>query len=262
MNAPQEPVEAYLDRLFDLLSGSGSAGRRFLAEVEEHLRESVESGLARGLTRERAEDDAVARFGPVEQVAAGFAAVSRRWSLRQLFGAGAVVGAVGMLALGLSGLISELVGDFLSRAFVAGDPPGITYTAARCADYLRLSPGSGSCSAAALEDHFGEVVMPRIAAGVLGLIVLAVLAYLRGRPDAHTWLPSRRLVGLVGGVAAGLCAAVFLLDGGLLLVHTGTDHGAGAALADGAMAGLAALGFAVVLVRDQLSRGRLTSPVR
>ena len=262
MSARPEPVEDYLDRLFDLLPGTGAAGRRFLAEVEDHLREATDAGIARGLTPDRAQAAAVARFGPVEQVAAGFTAVARRWSLRQLFGAGAVVGAVGMVALGLSGVISELVGDLLSPAFVAGDPPGVTYTAARCADYLRLSPGSGSCTAAALEDHFGEVVMPRIAAGILGLIALAVLAYLRRRPDAQTWLPPRRLVGLVGGVAAGLCAAAFLLDGGLLLAHTGTEHGAGAALADGAMAGLAALGFAVVLVRDQLSRGRLTSPVR
>ena len=38
-------VEAYLDRLFDLLSGSGARGRRVLLEAQAHLEEAVEQGF-------------------------------------------------------------------------------------------------------------------------------------------------------------------------------------------------------------------------
>ncbi|MGH8884353.1 MAG: hypothetical protein ACRDYX_04115 [Egibacteraceae bacterium] len=56
-------VERCLDGLFDQLAGTGGAGRRALAEAEDHLRTAVTDGLARGLARERAEQEAVARFG-------------------------------------------------------------------------------------------------------------------------------------------------------------------------------------------------------
>jgi hypothetical protein len=59
-------VERYLDRLFDLMAGTGSAGRRTLVEVEDHLREAVADGAAAGMTQDEAEADAVRKFGSPE----------------------------------------------------------------------------------------------------------------------------------------------------------------------------------------------------
>ena len=35
--SPQGAIDAYLDRLFDHLAGTGGRGRRILAEAEDHL---------------------------------------------------------------------------------------------------------------------------------------------------------------------------------------------------------------------------------
>ena len=258
VSAP-DPVDAYLDALFDALSGTGAAGRRLMAEAEDHLRDATAAGRADGLTERAAQERAVDRFGRPEQVAAALSAERGRWSMRQLAGAAAVVGIVGSVVLGVSGLVSELVGDLGSRSFVAGDPPGVVYTAQRCADYLRLVRGAGSCSAAALEDHFGEVVEPRVAVGVLGLLALGVLIASRRRAGTVAWWPPLRLVALVGIVPAALVAAADLVEGALRLLSAGPDHGPGAVLADGTAAALAVAGFAVVLWRQP---GRTTSPVR
>jgi hypothetical protein len=39
-------VDRYLDEMFDRLAGTGSAGRRALAETEDHLRASAAAGMA------------------------------------------------------------------------------------------------------------------------------------------------------------------------------------------------------------------------
>jgi len=57
------PVDRHLDLMFDRLGGTGSAGRRMLAEAEDHLRSAAEEARARGLDDEAAEREAVARFG-------------------------------------------------------------------------------------------------------------------------------------------------------------------------------------------------------
>lgn len=256
-----DAVDAYLDQLFDLLSGTGRAGRRFLLEAEDHLREATGAGMSRGLPPEAAAAEAVARFGTPERVAAGFAPGARRWSLRQLAGAAAVVGVLGMLAVGVSGLLTELAGNVVGPSFVAGDLPGVTYTAQRCAQFLRMEPNAGSCSAAAALDHFGETVTSRVLVGVLGLLALAVLLAVRRAAGAAAWSPPLRLVGLVGAAVAGLAGLVDLAGGGLLLMSTGTGYGAGGYLVPGGVAALCAVGFATAAYRSAL-RGRVTSPVR
>lgn len=62
-------VERYLDELFDRLASSGAAGRRTLAEAEDHLREAVSAAMAKGMPLGEAEREAVARFGSASLVA-------------------------------------------------------------------------------------------------------------------------------------------------------------------------------------------------
>src|SRR5947207_2842912 len=70
----------------------------------------------------------------------------------------ALVGCIGFIAIGTSGLLAELFGRVFGEDFVAGDGPGVTYTAERCADFLRYFPNAVSCNAAAAAHHYGEVV--------------------------------------------------------------------------------------------------------
>ena len=67
---PDGPVEQYLDRLFDRLTGTGHAGRRSLVEAEDHLRSATATGVATGLDRVAAERAAVERFGTAGSIGA------------------------------------------------------------------------------------------------------------------------------------------------------------------------------------------------
>lgn len=62
-------IERYLDELFDRLAGQGAAGRRALAEAEDHLRAAAADAVASGLPAGQAEHDAVTRFGSTAMVA-------------------------------------------------------------------------------------------------------------------------------------------------------------------------------------------------
>lgn len=62
-------VERYLDDMFDRLVGTGAAGRRALAETEDHLRAAAADCMARGLQARQAEHEAITRFGPPGSIA-------------------------------------------------------------------------------------------------------------------------------------------------------------------------------------------------
>ena len=48
------------------------------------------------------------------------------------------LGALGLIAIGLSGVLSLALGETYGAGFISGDAPGVTYTPARCNDF---SPG-------------------------------------------------------------------------------------------------------------------------
>src|SRR5690242_1523002 len=102
---------------------------------------------------------------------------------------GARLVGIALVAVGVSGLLPWGMGATAGKGFVAGDPPGVTYTTARCADVFEYAPHARSCEQAATEHHFGEVVDSRIAAGVLGAVVLAVAAWRRRRHVPPNLLP-------------------------------------------------------------------------
>jgi hypothetical protein len=244
---PDGPVERYLDALFDRLAGTGQAGRRSLVEAEDHLRAAAAAGVASGLDRDRAEREAVQRFGQPGPIAAQLQLTHRGLgALIRPFIAGAfTVGVVGLLALGVSGLISEAFGRIFGAAFVAGDASGVTYTPARCADYFEYFPTAASCNAAAALHHWGEVVQYRVAVGVLGLLALGfgliVRRTLAGR--WRLWRPPATIVALVITALAG-AGAVGLLGMSVPGILFGARDGTGVELADGSVAALVALGAA------------------
>jgi hypothetical protein len=239
-------VEALLDKLFDQLSGTGGAGRRALAEAEDHLRSAVADAQSRGLSRAEAEAEAVARFGPPEQIARELRVAHQRIGaiLRPAFTGAWMIGAACLLAMGVSGLISEVLGRTVSPGFIAGDTAGVTYTAERCADYFEYAPTAASCGDAAAFHHWGEVVEGRVAAGVLGLLAtIALLVARRTVLRGAQWTPP-------GGTVAVVLVALFLAVAGLLGLPSAVQAaffdttGAGAGLADGAVAAVAAIAWA------------------
>ena len=62
--APRPPdprAEEYLDQIYASLRTTPREARRIIAEAEDHLRESVEAGLAAGLTERAAQEAATSR---------------------------------------------------------------------------------------------------------------------------------------------------------------------------------------------------------
>ncbi len=251
-------VERYLDELFDQLAGTGAAGRRALAEANDHLRAAVAAGVERGLPPERAEQEAVERFGPPARIArelrvahGGLAAV-----LRPAFLGAWLVGALLALAIGLSGLVVEGFGAAFGSGFVAGDRPDVTYTPQRCAEYYEYVPHAASCAEAAAVHHFGEIAQSRELAGVLGL--MALLALLAARRWSFlrdpAWTPPRApvIVALLALLALFSVAGAALGGRSLMELAFGLRQGVGADLAAGlvsAAAALAIAGYALVRVR-------------
>ncbi len=154
-------IDTYLEELFDRLGGTGAAGRRALAEVEDHLRSAADEAIARGVEPIEAERTAVDRFGPSSKIAGGFQAVHNGpvALLRQAFVGCWLVAALAFVAIGLSGAIAYAFGRWFGIAFVPGDAIGSTYTLDRCADFIRFHPEAVTCAAAAAAHHFDEVVV-------------------------------------------------------------------------------------------------------
>jgi len=246
------PVERSLDELFDRLAGTGAAGRRSLAEAEDHLRTATAAAVAAGEPAEQAERGAVARFGSPASIAAQLKVAFRGPGalIRPVVAGAFMIGAVGAVALGVSGGISELFGRVFGAGFVAGDRSGVTYTPARCADYFEYFPHAGTCAQAAALHHWGEVVVDRVALGVLGLIALAVGLAIRRSLGAGwaRWRPPATIVALVTAALAGVVAAGQLGVNVLQAAFGGTS-GVGAGIADGTAAAVVAVGAVVWGVR-------------
>jgi hypothetical protein len=159
----------------------------------------------------------------------------------------------GLLAIGISGVVAGIFGWAFGRSFVAGDPPGVTYTAARCADFLEYSPGATTCREAAEWHHYGEIVQYRLATGLLGVLLLAAYALarrkLRGDPTA---LPPG-FEATIGTAMYG-AAALYLLATSMngALVHE--TAGIGGWLSGGLVAAIMAAVYGIALYRVLLRR--------
>jgi hypothetical protein len=258
-----DPIGAYLDQLMAQLRGSAADVRRILAEAEEHLRDASAERVAAGAGEAEAQRAAIAAFGDARTVArrfaAGVAPVPAAEVVAQLLRTALVLGAVGLVAIGASGLVAELIGRVFGPAAVAGDPPGVTYTAARCADFLEYFPHAGSCAKAAALHHWGEVVEYRVAVGVLGLLALGgAWLWRRGertRDGQATWvgvLPA----GFAATIATSLYGVAALALGleGLGDLRLGPGAGAGQWLSAALVSAVMCAAYGVPLAGHLLGR--------
>jgi hypothetical protein len=260
-NQPErtDAIESYLDDLADRLRLQGRHLRHVLAEVDDHLAAARAAALADGLDDDAAASRAVAEFGAVDLVARR---LSRKGNALtpQLVRQGAqsllFVAAIGLLAIGLSGLLAWGAGAAFGKPFISGDATGVTYTAARCAEYRALAPVEPTCGKAAVSHHFDEVVGYREDAGIFGLIVLVAWLGLvrpwrrRGRAATTYDVLPAGFAATVGAALFGAAAAITLPGGLLELVSGGSDNGAGALLSAGVVSALAFAGFALSLWRS------------
>ena len=163
----------------------------------------------------------------------------------QLLGRAVRLGAIGLVAAGL--------GALGGTSFVSGDPPGVTYTPARCADFLEYAPKSRTCEQAATAHHFTEVVGYRIAAGVVGAAILGAIALIRRRRP-RLFDTDRLPVAFDETIAATLfgVAGVWLLGFGIDQLALAHD-GAGFFLSGGIVAALAAAWYAAGFLRRTAS---------
>ena len=230
-------LEDYLDGLAARLGLPRDGSRQVLAEATDHLYLDTEARVAAGADPEQAARAAVESFGEATDVvnflrSPGARLLSTAWLFAGL----------GLVAIGMSGLVAAGLGAVRGWEFVAGDPAGLTYSAARCAQYLREAPAAVDCRAAALVDHYSEVVDQRVVAGVVGAIVLLGYLVWRRRGGAPV---SRLLLGGMGVASFGLAAAVQLLNAN---TAASLDHGmVGAWMAGGIVSLVAALALIPVL---------------
>ena len=178
---------------------------------------------------------------PMTQLAARYRPVAV-----QLVLAAVRLAAIGLIAVGISGVLAWAMGSIAGRTFVAGDPPGVAYTAARCRDFLEYVPHAHTCAQAATVHHFGEIVWYRTAAGILGGLVLAALTWVQRHRTPQELEPET----LIPTVAAAVfcIAGIMLMGRGIDIVILNAD-GAGSDLSGGIVALAFALWFAVPVLR-------------
>lgn len=238
------PIEAFLDELVDRLQLQPRTMRRVLREVEGHLHEAAQEIEAAGVRVLEAETQAVDSFGTPAKIASDLNETHNGfWNLSSLGMSLASLAAIGFIIIGVSGLLIWVLGGSFGYRYVVVPVHQQDYTAARCADLLSSYRNAPDCTTAAMLDHYDELRDYRIAVGILGLIGLAGLWFLRRFVGPLRWLPhiSRPSTWAIAagmfGLATVVAGILALTDGAL----SGTD-GAGQLVAT-ATASL--LGFAI-----------------
>ena len=245
-----DPIEAYLDELLSGLRGTARDIRHTLAECETHLRERADALEGSGLSPLDAATQAVDAFGAAPTIAAGFNRAHRSAAARALLPAMAFqtmrLGAVGLIAIGISGAIAWVLTLISGPSAVFADAPGTRYDPASCAHYLAVQAGAKTCAAAALLEGRDAALAQRAAAGILGILLLVATIWWRRRSgpgDALDLRTPAALVGLVVFAAAGVGLTGYGID--RAVVNTGS----GQWLSAGAVALGVAAAYLIVLWR-------------
>jgi hypothetical protein len=184
-------IDAYLDDLVRRLDQRRPRElRALLAEAEAHLHDEAEALERGGMARDDAEREAVRRFGPAAQVAEldhrrsipGYGEIARR-----VLRSGLLLGSIGGIVVGLSGLIAWAVRAVGGTTALVGSRGDAAVSAADCARRLASVPGAHDCRALALADWSDEVVWYRLALGMLGVLGLLVWYGWRRAGRAGRW---------------------------------------------------------------------------
>ena len=202
------PIDGYLAALVRELRVGAAQRRRVIAEVEDHLRTAAEKERAAGVGRGEAEEAALERFGPAEDIASRF---NRDWRVRTRLAAGAVLAGSGVLFFTVQNLVEGMV------------PPAPWPEDAAPAVVAWQSGTAQACLLAALVLALAALAGREWSGGVAGmaLVALALAAafvshYEVARAALVAGSPSWwELVGVFALRAAALAPAAMLLAGRL-----------------------------------------------
>lgn len=255
-------IDAYLDALLSRLRGPAGRVRRILAESEAHLRDAADANAASGMDPVAAELAAVERFGSPDVVASAANRSFGAASTVQLAAAAAWLAArltaVGLVAIGLSGLVATALAAAVGRSFVFGAPHGVHFPPSTCAHWLAVQPTAAACTRAGALENAHDALALRVAAGLLGLLVVAVLVVLRRvRRRPVDVLPSG--FGATVGATVFGCAAVVLFFLGLSDSAVSLMFGQGQWYVDSAISLLVAGMCATGLLRGLRSAAPVSS---
>lgn len=248
-------IDGYLDELVRQVGTSRPRElRALLAETEAHLRDAADDAMSRGLDPEAAEREAIARFGPAAELAAAERAT---WTTplpvlgRQVVASGLLLGGIGAVAVGISGLVAWLIRVIGGEQTLVSNPSSGTLSPGNCARWLGGYPSSAGCRAAAMHDWADEIVFGRIAAGVLGLIALGAFVLVRRRWVRRSARPALLPALVSDTIGATAFGVAWLWTLGLGVDATVVSHGDGSGqwLSAAVVAMAVAVVFAVRLIR-------------
>lgn len=255
-----ELIESYLDQLLLTLRGHPREARRLLGEVEAHLRESVEAGLAAGLGRQQAAEQALKKFGPPSAALRGLPSLPvYRALLAQMAEAALLVIGALLLAAGVAAIPAAILGLTGNPGLVTGDAAHPALTAGRCQQLLHMIAAS-SCGQALTDHHLEEVIRNHLLTGWLGFLVLAAWWIL------HVHRKTRPAV-LAAGFTLTVCStllgvvALFLLGFGIAEVAHGI-HSAGGLIGSGDLVVTGATTMAAALLSWAALARQATRPGR
>jgi len=153
------------------------------------------------------------------------------------------LGALALLAAGLSGLLAEPLSRRTGMDHFTGDDRALVagLSVERCAQLVKLHRGQRTCAGALVEDHFGELVQGGLVAVVAAGVLLVLLRRLAMPPVGR----SEELVEAILLTAAALLFAALAttdLPAGVAGLR-GLEPGSGRALLHGGVAALFAAGL-------------------
>ena len=180
----ESPIEDYLDELLRRVRADPRSTRRLLDEAADHLAAVAEELQASGSTRVEAEREAVRRFGTAAELARGARRSPFAGLVLETSGAALLLGACGLVAVGLSGIVVAVMNVLFGSRFVGGATVWGTG-----------GPG--------IEETVHDAVVLRGLAGAAGLAAFVGLAVLRRYVKPASVLPP----GLVDSLGAAAFAA-------------------------------------------------------
>jgi hypothetical protein len=209
------PIEDYLDELLRRTHADPRGTRRLLDEAYDHLAAAAADLEAAGMPRVEAEREAVRHFGTSTDLARATGRHAFAALVMETLRAAVLLGACGLVAVGLSGGVVALMNALLGQRFVGGTTMWDT---------------GGSVTEIAQ-----DAVVLRVLTGVVGLLILGGYIALRRR-TAHVEVLPRGLVDALGA-AAFAAATVVLTAASIDQAVTATGgHGVGYFLSGGLVA--------------------------
>jgi hypothetical protein len=251
--ADQDLIQQYLDQLRASLRTGAAEAQLIVAEAEDHMRETAAAGTAAGLTEREAQEAAISAFGSVRAVVwahettPGNLVRGRTPAavLGDLLLSATKLGAIGLTAIGISGLVVLLMNATLGRAFTGQAPAGMVLPKASCAYWISLWPQAHTCAAAHMLEASSDGVVLRIVGGIVGVALLEAYAIFRYLQRRRGRGPAALLAGYFPALAACVFGAGAL---GLALAQlTGftVTEGPGSYLSGAIVAAVIAVGYGV-----------------